>query len=156
MSRLVIEGLRLKSLNELLRMNRWKRHAYVKHVRKEVELASIIFGCSAVLPAEKKVKVTITVHHPGSYDRDGLHGAIKPVLDSIVARPASLWVGKTKLKLPAGIPVPRRWGLVLDDSEKHVDLKVKQVKSEEYSVVIEVGRSRAGEDHLKREGAGSI
>lgn len=136
---MMICDLRLKSGNELLRMNRWAKDAYNKKIRERVALAATFSGLQSVVPTTDRRNVTITVYHKGVYDRDGLYSAIKPVLDAIVARKMRLKVGRTRITVPdaQGQDV-RRWGLILDDSEKYVNLTARQEKMEGYAVKIEI------------------
>lgn len=136
---LVLDGLKLRSNNEYLRMNPMARHSYNKKIRRIVEIESLAQGLSCLSPTPGRKKVTITIQHKKSYDRDGRYGASKPILDAIVARPAVAQVGKVKIKIPGpdGKQV-LRWGLIADDSERYIDLEVKEVIAETYKVTIEV------------------
>lgn len=135
---IVLEDMKLKSLNELIRMQKFARHTYNEKVRKAVQTAALIQGIPDITPPKTRQKVTITIQHKKSYDRDGRYGASKPVLDAIVARPAQARIGKTKFKVMGCHGPILRWGLILDDSEKYIDLEVKEVIAKTYKVTIEV------------------
>lgn len=138
-----LPGLRLFGLNKILRMGRQKFHAYNKKVRQRMEMEALVAGLSHVTPATARQKVVITIRHKQRFDRDGLYAAAKPILDAIVARPAVAKVGKTKISVRdrAGQPI-LRWGLVLDDSDKYIDLEVRQEVAPTCSVRVEVSPTK--------------
>ena len=121
-------GMRLYNLTNV----RWhwaKKKKYTDAVRSGVTLAfSFEVGISLDQIALECARVRITIAHKGVFDHDGMYSAAKPVLDAIVARPIKY--GLITLRI-------RRWGLIVDDSPKHIDLEVRQEKGE-YGVFIEV------------------
>lgn len=138
MIRLEIPNLRLKSNNEIIRMKTHVRNGYFKKIRKIVATEALASGLADYEPDARRRRVTVTIRHKGTYDKDGRYGAAKPVIDSIIARPAFGRIGRSKVELPQidGQTV-REWGLILDDSPRYIDLEVREEKGD-YAVTIEV------------------
>lgn len=121
-----MEGLKLPSLNHVLRWNRYERARATKRMRAQV-VACAAHDDPAMMNAVAlpNARVTITVWGPYTCDRDNVY--TKDVLDAIVAR--------LERQKSTGIQY-RRWGLILDDGQRAVHLRVHLRKAPTYSVVI--------------------
>lgn len=106
---IIVEGLKLPTLNEVLRWPYFKRALEVKRVRGLVQDAALYrHGLSGITPL-KKAHVIITAS--GEYGRrDSDNTYFKDAQDAIVARKMKAY----------GRDVGRRWGCVEDDSRKVV------------------------------------
>ena len=112
-----------KSGNILLRMH-WGR--YHQMLSEWWYLLRSADGFLDVTQPQGKRFVTIVRHATRKLDRDNLHSAMKPVID--VLRPAKHESGVYKGGCKAGQTWTRErigHGLILEDDEEHLDLKVK-------------------------------
>ena len=126
--RVVVEGLKLPTMNRVLRWLWKQRKAEVDRVRKLVVDAAM-YGHGLTNPTPlSKASVVIRAHGPYSRtDGDAVYA--KDLIDSIVARPLIAY----------GRNVGRRWGLVLNDDRKTVGkVDFDDVPAETYKVTIEV------------------
>lgn len=126
--KIVVEGLKLPTLNRVLRMYWRERHAEMKRTRRAVEEAArYSFGLVDPTPLSK-AQVSIVAYGP--YQRRDSDGTVhKWVLDSLVAKPIRV----------AGMTVGRSWGLIENDSPDVVgDVEMKTKIADDYRVEIEV------------------
>jgi hypothetical protein len=140
--RIVVEGLKLPTLNDVFGMpvvrrrtpsGKWeqfspKRDFEKKRVRKLVQDAAM-YGHGLVNPMPLE-KATVTIRAYGPYNRTDANNIYdKDLIDSIVARPIRAY----------GRNVGRRWGLICQDDRKTVGkVDFDDVPAETYKVEIEV------------------
>lgn len=124
--KIVVQGLKLPTMNQVLRWYWRQRHAESKRVRSKVEYEAI-YGAGLVgVEPLAGARVQITAYGP-YHRRDSDNTYLKDCLDSIVARP--LWKGEKE----------RRWGLIKDDNRKTIgEAQFKTVLATDYRVEIEV------------------
>jgi hypothetical protein len=77
----VIEGMRLRSLNELLRLSRGERIALTK--RQHDDVGWMLLGCVGINRPALPLAITIVRIGPRPMDDDNVVGSAKTVRDSI-------------------------------------------------------------------------